>query len=174
VTQDRPWNDPAPRKGAPTVDEHKPTLKAVILDFSSVNNVDLTSVQNLIDVRNQLDRYAAPDMIEWHFASVNNRWTKRALAAAGFGMPAALNPNATVSGATKAIFSVAEIGGASTKVVVESQSTDVEVAKGAPTESEVERRVVPTHGVNLPFFHVDLVSAVQAALLQQHAKPVPV
>jgi sodium-independent sulfate anion transporter 11 len=108
---DRPWNDPGPRRGKDneTADD-RPTLKAIILDFSSVNNVDLTSVQNLIDVRNQLDKYAAPDTVDWHFCNINNRWTKRALAAAGFGY---YTPEPDASGAHrwKPVFSVAEIGG---------------------------------------------------------------
>jgi sodium-independent sulfate anion transporter 11 len=107
---DRPWNDPGPRRGKevdPT--DHRPTLKAIILDFSSVNNVDLTSVQNLIDVRNQLDRYTAPDTVDWHFCHINNRWTKRALAAGGFGYYTPEAEGATTS-RWKPIFSVAEIG----------------------------------------------------------------
>jgi solute carrier family 26 (sodium-independent sulfate anion transporter), member 11 len=49
---DRPWNNPGPRAGKPEPDRsHLPTLKAIILDFAAVNNVDVTSVQNLIDVR---------------------------------------------------------------------------------------------------------------------------
>ena len=49
---DRPWNNPGPRRGKSEPDRsHLPTLKAVILDMSSVNNVDVTSVQILIDVR---------------------------------------------------------------------------------------------------------------------------
>lgn len=87
-----------------------PTLKAIILDFSSVNNVDITSVQHLIDVRNQLDRYTAPDKVDWHLACINNRWTKRALASAGFGYPAPQG-EAPVFERWKPIFSVAEIGG---------------------------------------------------------------
>ena len=118
---DRPWNDPGPSRrklkaaaragldaGLVGVDQSLPTLKAIILDFSSVNNIDLTSVQQLIDVRNQLDRYAAPETVDWHFACINNRWTKRALVSAGFGYPA------IDSGGYRrwrGIFSVAEIGG---------------------------------------------------------------
>ncbi|KAG9382168.1 sulfate permease [Pyrenophora tritici-repentis] len=66
---DRPWNDPGPRRGKSASDtpDERPTLKAIILDFSSINNVDLTSIQNLIDVRNQLDKYVAPDTVDWHF-----------------------------------------------------------------------------------------------------------
>ncbi|KAI9813128.1 MAG: Sulfate permease 2 [Pycnora praestabilis] len=108
---DRPWNDPGPRRGK-EVAEHddRPTLKAIILDFSSVNNVDITSVQHLIDVRNQLDRYASPDKVDWHMACINNRWTKRSLAAAGFGYPTPDEPS-LVHERWKPIFSVAEIGG---------------------------------------------------------------
>ncbi|KNG46475.1 sulfate permease 2 [Stemphylium lycopersici] len=109
---DRPWNDPGPRrsKDVDTTDE-RPTLKAIILDFSSVNNVDLTSIQNLIDVRNQLDKYAAPDTVDWHFCNINNRWTKRSLAAAGFGYYTPEMPDSGITHRWKPIFSVAEIGG---------------------------------------------------------------
>jgi solute carrier family 26 (sodium-independent sulfate anion transporter), member 11 len=108
---DRPWNNPGPRRGrAVEVDDHLPTLKAIILDFSSVNNVDVTSIQNLIDVRNQLDRYASPEVVQWHFACINNRWTKRALANAGFGYPTLPTEDYH---RWKPIFSVAEIGGSS-------------------------------------------------------------
>lgn len=111
---DRPWNDPGPRRGQKEEDRsHEPTLRAVILDFASVNNVDVTSIQTLIDVRNQLDRYAAPDAVQWHFAHINNRWTKRALAAAGFGYPTPLPEAETGYRRWKPIFSVAEIGGSS-------------------------------------------------------------
>ncbi|KAL8796696.1 MAG: hypothetical protein Q9195_001086 [Heterodermia aff. obscurata] len=108
---DRPWNDPGPRRGH-TLDfsSNLPTLKAIILDFSSVNNVDITSVQHLIDVRNQLDRYAAPDKVDWHLACINNRWTKRALASAGFGYPTPDGDSSALA-RWKPIFSVAEIGG---------------------------------------------------------------
>ena len=73
-----------------------------------MNNVDITSVQHLIDVRNQLDRWAAPDVIEWHIASITNRWTRRALVHAGFGYP---TPNSPQYHRWKPVFSVAEIGG---------------------------------------------------------------
>jgi len=108
---DRPWNEPGPRRGRTKPDRsHLPTLKAIILDFSSVNNVDITSIQILIDIRNQLDRYAAPDAVQWHFACINNRWTKRALTSAGFGYPTMPSEGFQ---RWKAIFSVAEIGGSS-------------------------------------------------------------
>ncbi|RYP90621.1 hypothetical protein DL770_003288 [Monosporascus sp. CRB-9-2] len=115
---DRPWNDPGPKKGQ-AEDTSKPTLKAVILDFSSVNTVDVTSVQQLIDIRNQMDRYTAPDVVDWHIACINNRWTKRALVSAGFGYPAE-RPDG-LHQRWKSIFSVAEIGGASSAAAAAEQ-----------------------------------------------------
>lgn len=136
---DRPWNNPGPRRGRVDEDDnHLPTLRAIILDFSAVNNVDVTSVQNLIDVRNQLDRYASPDVVQWHFACINNRWTKRALANAGFGYPTF--PTEDYS-RWKPIFSVAEIGGSSSAAnaaeIQENRhrtvAADIEQARGKPT-----------------------------------------
>ena len=59
----------------------------MILDCSAINNIDITSVQGLVDLRNSLNRHAAPDVVEWHFTGLVNRWTRRALAVAGFGFP---------------------------------------------------------------------------------------
>lgn len=147
---DRPWNDPGPRRGKETQEhEDYPTLKAIILDFSSVNNVDLTSIQNLIDVRNQLDKYAAPDTVDWHFCNINNRWTKRALAAAGFGY---YTPEPDASGVHrwKPVFSVAEIGGSHSaaaaaeerenrhaqRALSQVRSIDIEAAHGESESSD--------------------------------------
>ncbi|KAI9171601.1 Sulfate permease [Paramyrothecium foliicola] len=110
---DRPWNNPGLRQTAKSPESfglHRlPTLKAIILDLSSVNNVDVTSVQRLIDVRNQLDAYSAPNAVDWHFACINNRWTKRALSAGGFGVP--YKPADGGTQQWTSIFSVADIGG---------------------------------------------------------------
>lgn len=144
---DRPWNDPGPRRGhLEQTKDHLPTLKAIILDFSSVNNVDITSVQHLIDVRNQLDRYAAPDKVDWHLACINNRWTKRGLASAGFGYPAP-SVDAPVYQRWKPIFSVAEMGGSHSAAAAaemrenqeelkRQQSVDMEKTGGSRTRTE--------------------------------------
>jgi sodium-independent sulfate anion transporter 11 len=173
------------------MDDNRPTLRAVILDLSSVNNVDVTSVQNLIDVRNQLDRYAAPDTVEWHLACINNRWTKRALASAGFGYP---NPPSAVHKSWKPIFSVAGIGGRNSaawdaerrneKMLQRQQTHDVEDPKidaiAATTDSAAKStektaaarspKVAVVHGLNRPFFHTDLTTALQSAVLSVERK----
>ncbi|KAF2259693.1 sulfate permease [Lojkania enalia] len=134
---DRPWNDPGPSRGKEI--EHsddRPTLKAIILDFSSVNNVDITSVQNLIDVRNQLDRYAAPDTVDWHFCHINNRWTKRALAAAGFGYYTPEEAGTSTVTRWKPIFSVAEIGGSNSAAAAAEASAKRKAMRAAAKSRE--------------------------------------
>ena len=105
---DRPWNDPGPinpafrkvfgrlaRKSASQikaqiqaenaiVDDPRPLLKAFVFDFSSVSNVDTTSIQTLVDVRRAVEQYA-DRTIEFHFANILSPWIRRALLAGGFG-----------------------------------------------------------------------------------------
>ncbi|GAP85966.1 putative sulfate permease [Rosellinia necatrix] len=133
---DRPWNDPGP-KSFEEQNNSLPTLKAIILDFSSVNNVDVTSTQMLIDVRNQLDRYVAPDIVDWHMACINNRWTKRALVSAGFGYPAVRADGA--HSRWRSIFSIAEIGGSeSAAATAEREANEKEVAVAQAEAADAE------------------------------------
>ncbi|KAI9745179.1 MAG: Sulfate permease 2 [Claussenomyces sp. TS43310] len=196
---DRPWNDPGPRRGE-TVDTtiDRPTLKAVILDFSSVNNVDITSVQQLIDVRNQLDRYTSPEVVDWHFSCINNRWTKRALVSAGFGCP---NQKGGIADRWKPLFSVAEIGGSDSAAraaetlehekgirrqptredhqqihriendigLKSAGSSGEDIKKGFQNVS-LHQRTAVVHGLNRPLFHIDLTSALQSAIANVEAR----
>jgi sodium-independent sulfate anion transporter 11 len=198
---DRPWNNPGPTRkerkaakaagiseGAAGVDTSLPTLKAIILDFSAVNNVDITSVQQLIDVRNQLDRYTSPDVVDWHLACISNRWTKRALVSAGFGYPTE-RPDG-LHRRWQSIFSVAEIGGSDSAAQAaddafnekelgrrasQAPPTDIEAVhsesssvaadpKAAVRRKTEQRRAVVVHGLNRPLFHIDLTSALQSAI----------
>ena len=164
----------------------RPLLRAVILDFASVNIVDITSVQNLIDVRTQLDRYVAPDTVEWHFASIGSRWTKRALTAAGFGFPS--DAEGDINSKKKAgwapVFSVASVE--ETVVVDErtgekkgfdeegrrplngsrsSEDDEDGVGRvGTPTSAGKRRVPVVVGGINRPFFHVDIDGALRSAI----------
>ncbi|KAI0409588.1 sulfate permease [Xylaria palmicola] len=196
---DRPWNDPGPKKSEQQ-NTDLPALKAIILDFSSVNNVDVTSTQMLIDVRNQLDRYATPDVVDWHIACINNRWTKRALVSAGFGYPAVREDGA--HSRWKSIFSIAEIGGSESAAAVaerEANEKEITITQSRAEDPEIGRaeRIQPSgasdtsssnsiskaknpehrsprkavvHGVNRPLFHVDLTSALQSAIANVEAR----
>ncbi|KAF2682275.1 sulfate permease-like protein [Lentithecium fluviatile CBS 122367] len=177
--QDRLWSE-APRKppGPGEQDIHTmPLLRAVILDFSNVNVIDLTSLQGLVDMRNTLDRYAAPSVVEWHFASVQNRWTRRALAFAGFGYPSTKNPDAlgnwcptyTVSTSFAGATAEDEHQGGLRRQRAQSQDEEKRGVMEHKLEAngmvvEEKSSSVPIYGVDRPFFHVDLVDAVDAAV----------
>lgn len=124
-----------------SADDHRPTLKAIILDFSSVDNVDITSVNTLIDVRNQLNRYASPNLVEWHFACINQRWTKRALISAGFGYPTPATYGDGHFQRWKPIYSVAEIGGSESAAEAEEISrnkSEIERSRSRPHHDDIE------------------------------------
>lgn len=68
--------------------------------------------------------------MDWHLACINNRWTKRALASAGFGFP---TPQAGTPSLErwKPVFSVADIGG---------QHSAAAVAEYTENEKELRRQ----------------------------------
>ncbi|KAL9935567.1 hypothetical protein V8E36_005915 [Tilletia maclaganii] len=78
---DAPWYGTQSPDGS--VDT-RPVLRALIFDFSSVSNVDTTSIQTLVDVRRSVERYTG-QLVEFHFASVLSPWIRRGLLAGGFG-----------------------------------------------------------------------------------------
>ncbi|KAJ2028785.1 hypothetical protein H4S03_007699 [Coemansia sp. S3946] len=174
----RPWNDPGPRhKDDTTIDTSLPVLRALILDFNGVSNVDITSIQNLVDVRKQLDRYA-DRAVSWHFAGVKSPWIRRALVAGGFG---------SSNTATRTVFSVATVGAlehkgdqplsetlsASNRV---QHAPDEEFISDSFTSTQDKPRVdnstsfdtlpLPILSADHPFFHIDLDEALKAAKLE--------
>jgi len=173
----------------------RPTLKAVILDFSAVNHLDVTAAQALVDLRNQFDRYTDPDTVEWHFAGVANRWTKRALVASGFGAErksrlrryeeeeedGSKEKGLGSGGKVKELgplVAVAEaegggdggdgrsgsLGGGKGK-----EGAEISPATSSATQQEEGqrgsgKRLVPVFGINRPFFHVDVITALKSAI----------
>ncbi|KAK8879747.1 Sulfate permease 2 [Apiospora arundinis] len=215
---DRPWNEPSPSttKANPTPEiaisqdttqsdsasssstplttskqqQILPTLRAIVLDCATVHHTDSGAVEGLVDLRAQLDRWAAPDAVEWHFANLRNRWTRRAFAAVGFGRP---NKRGDSTATLKPGFSLAARyeSEASPAIIVEPagrNTIDEEACSGSETEvasGDVEeviedkesssdatcdllsngqrRRLDPVTGTDRPYFHVDLAAAVEAA-----------
>ncbi|KAF4581163.1 sulfate permease [Ophiocordyceps camponoti-floridani] len=176
---DRPWNHPGPHQTSKSGEQPKavcqPTLQAVILDFSCVNNVDVTSIQCLVDARKQLDQHASPGVVDWHVACIGNRWTKRALAAAGFGVHRVGRP-------WKPVLNMAEIGqpqedgvSGKTQASVKDEEMGQELGcysaasavvdeKDTSIVSGQSRAEAAVYGRNRPLFHVDLTSALQSAV----------
>jgi sodium-independent sulfate anion transporter 11 len=145
----------------------------------------LTSIQNLIDIRSVLDRYAAPRAVQWHFACIQNRWIKRAIVTAKFGYPSLGDDGLPTK--WKSIFPVAD------SISYDKFVTDTQHANAGKTSSvlgDVEKIQIKAmsdddaiiveqrehasetqlsghsavHGVNRPYFHVDVDTAVKSAL----------
>ncbi|KAI0818831.1 sulfate permease [Irpex lacteus] len=172
---DRPWNDPGPRPGQDESAENnkKPELKAIVLDFSTVSQIDTTAVQALVDTRDEVERWANHP-VEFHFATVLSPWIRRALIAGGFGIGR--------KGRTPAeIAPVVDLGDVRN---VEDQDNDSDNATGEKIDLESNRQqpitelrrgssssnsdAAITYGQpisleNTPFFHFDVVAAVKAA-----------
>lgn len=168
---DRPWNDPGPRHIDVNAirEDPRPTLKAIILDFSAVRNIDVSSTQVLVDVRKQLDRHTAPEEVEWHFVSVNSAWTRRALTSAGFGR--------TVHNG-KAIFSVADVGasaGGFSSFVKKETDANTNINAKSPQDIEIgeasadkavtrDGKTIPVLSVDYPAFHLTVDEAINSVL----------
>ena len=168
-----------------------------MLDCSAMNNIDITTINGLVDLRFAMNRHAAPAVVDWHFAGLTNRWTRRALAVAGFGFPERADTQegwaplyTVVADEEKAIgipdrqHQISSSGG----VLEGLEDLETDVDDGADTSSirtkeacsvasgnksepgaskremAVSERRVPVYGVDRPFFHVDLIDAVGAAV----------
>lgn len=168
---DHLWCDPLPTKALLEQTSSKPILRAVVLDLSTVNFIDITSVNGLIDLRSALDRHAAPAIVEWHFAGVYNRWTRRALAFAGFGAPNIDSDG--ILGGWVPTYTVATplTSAAGDRQMLKTEGSN-HVGGGSPDGGDEEKSLSsmekgiyqPIFGVNRPFFHVDLHDAVDAAV----------
>jgi sodium-independent sulfate anion transporter 11 len=183
---DRLWCDALPSKKHIEEMSDLPILKALVLDFSTVNVIDITSLQGLIELRSTLDRHAAPALVEWHFAGVHNSWTRRALSFAGFGFPAsnsldelgnwcpAYTVATSLAGATEDDQRDLEIlrreihakdeEGRRTGSNSQHNSTSTPKLPEPPMASTETPVMTPMYGVDRPFFHIDLHDAVDAAV----------
>ncbi|KAK4100214.1 sulfate permease [Parathielavia hyrcaniae] len=182
---DRPWNNPGPRRGqtpdTASLLAARPTLRAVVLDLAAVAFLDVTAAQALVDLRNQFDRYANPVRVQWHFAGVADRWTKRALVASGFGVEreggggvvsepliVVAEAEAEAGGDTSALSDANK--GSAVGVGIKTKEDDVEATAASVASSSSSggngdgRRLVPLYGVNRPYFHADVESAVASVI----------
>ena len=167
-SQDRPWNDPAPRGNASDEPDTRPILRAIILDFASVNFVDATAVQALVDLRNQMARHAAPENVEWHLTNITDRWTKRALVANGFGFASreedqSLSLTLNLAGVTSEKAPLA-------KEDEESRGDAIRPVDSNSGGSNSAAAGATLYGANWPFFHPDLRTATESAVVSARAR----
>ncbi|KZP24720.1 sulfate permease [Athelia psychrophila] len=163
---DRPWNDPGPSRHGADVDQEvnnkKPTLHAVVLDFSTVSHIDTTSIQSLVDTRNQVERWADRP-VEFHFATVLSPWIRRALIAGGFGL--GVSADRTREVAAFSSYAVGETEEQDRELRdIESRGDNVSAAPNANAAASSAGKG-PLYAVETPFIHFDLARAVGAAEL---------
>ncbi|CAF3150050.1 unnamed protein product [Rotaria socialis] len=140
---EQPWNlktNRRRRQAGQEQDDRRPHLHALILDFTGVAHLDITALENLVDVRRQLDCYA-DKTINWHFVGLSNPWIKRTLISAGFGS----------SDQVHTVFSVANV--------------HIDLDRG---ENESDVVLVPILDINRPLFHTDLDEAYESAMSTLH------
>lgn len=70
----------------------QPIVKAIILDFSGVNNIDTTGIQALLDTQHAINIYANIQ-IPWYFAGISKPSIGQALISSGFGTQTATSKN---------------------------------------------------------------------------------
>ncbi|KAF5358352.1 hypothetical protein D9756_001890 [Leucocoprinus leucothites] len=162
---DRPWNESGPRRSSTldqVLNEKKPRLHAIVLDFSSVSHIDTTATQALIDARTEIERWTDYP-VEFHFATILSPWIRRALVAGGFGFGTS---SSTVPREVAAV--VPYRGGrspddASSNAPSDLETGDIKTLVRDGEQSAELRSWEPLMSQETPFFHLDLVSAVRAA-----------
>lgn len=85
LEEDQSWSASVVAPSQPTDLEGLalPQLQTVILDFSHVKSIDVTAIQKLVDLKKELDKYASPSLIDWHFTQTESRQVRNSLLAAG-------------------------------------------------------------------------------------------
>ncbi|CAL9738265.1 sulfate permease 2 [Monosporozyma servazzii] len=114
------------------VNDERPLLRIICLDFSQVSQIDATAVQSLVDLRKAINDYA-DRQVEFHFAGIISPWIKRSLNKFGFG-------DSSETYADESII---------------SGHTSYHLAR-VPNNSEAGYETRAATGTNLPFFHIDV------------------
>jgi sodium-independent sulfate anion transporter 11 len=163
---DRPWNDPGPGRGGAAndqaINEQKPILHAIVLDFSTVSHIDITATQALIDTRTEVEKWA-DHPVEFHFATVLSPWMRRALIAGGFGTGISSAKTRDIAAIVPYRDGAAELPRFD-KEDIESGDRDLKKRRsGSESPSPIQEGYAPLISTDTPFFHVDLAGAVKAA-----------
>ncbi|GAB5586175.1 Sulfate permease 2 [Umbelopsis nana] len=170
---DRAWNDNS--KLNSDVD-NTTVLRALVFDFSGVNNLDSTGVQMLLDVQLAVNRYADRD-VEWHFAGITNPSIRSALLAGGFGVKSSgdrgevlpvvpTNKDGPTGKGKQAISHHTsdddiESGGSSRSDISDQKLQTVQTVEYCPDQKEFPDLLVPRDVY--PLFHWNVEEAVVAA-----------
>ncbi|KAG0172115.1 hypothetical protein DFQ28_011496 [Apophysomyces sp. BC1034] len=159
---DRAWNDDAD----PVKDAEKallPQLHALILDFASVNQLDSSGLQAIVDAQNTLNRYTGRH-VEFHFVNLASPAIRRSLIVAGFGT----QPRAGQEDNSKEVLPIVPVSkdGPQRHSQYHKSMADVENAESSTSSSmdESVSRSIPLPKDRYVFFHWSCDEAVKAAM----------
>ena len=173
---DRPWNEGYVPRSMDKVwymnkNDTRPLLRSIVYDFAGVSNIDCTGVQALVDIRQQLDRYADFE-VEYHFAHIQSPWIKRALVAGGFGsgnpkmriLEVVTVPSVITPDGSNFIVNQSDHQEKSPEGIVTNENL-VRTLSGWPFETKDagDLCLLPIIETNCPFFHLSLDHAVRSA-----------
>ncbi|KAG0738826.1 hypothetical protein G6F29_009752 [Rhizopus arrhizus] len=154
---ERAWNDDAD----PTRDAARaqlPRLHALILDFSTVNRLDSSGLQAIVDAQNALNRYAGHH-VEFHFANIIHPAIRTCLIAAGM----ADQPRSGLSDPTAAR-EILPIVPASMDGPVQTVESQEHKSNTSSRSFDVEKVSIHLPRDRYPFFHWSADEAVKTAL----------
>jgi sodium-independent sulfate anion transporter 11 len=99
--------------------------------------------------------------VEWHFASINSRWTKRALTTAGFGYID--RERFAARQHWNPVYSYAPLDDAAGPRPHDPEAQNEIQAVNGHKNFPIGK-VTTVHGQNRPFFHIDVAAAVESAI----------
>ncbi|KAI8384843.1 sulfate transporter family-domain-containing protein [Radiomyces spectabilis] len=148
---EKPWNHVTKSDNGKELakDTELPILEAVVLDFSAVGRLDSTGLQELVTVRNVLDRYAG-HTVEWHFTNLQSKQVRCKLVQFGFGSLQVTTPSG--------------FGAMSSTSSSLSSDQDPAVPHGHPHHKnhDVDDRSIQLPRDRYPCFHWDIDTAVNS------------
>ena len=189
--QERSWNDT--NDDVVAEGHEKPRLHALIIDFSSVNRLDSSGLQALVDAQNTMNRYSGHH-VEFHFVTVLNPAIRQTLIVAGFGTQPTMQ---YLSGPTEVLPVVpqprdavqqntvhkesrvdseqpADSGSSSCGSIDESKTEQknsvVLVEDVAKEPGRTSNKSIPLPRDRYPFFHWSADEAVKSAVLSMIAR----
>lgn len=124
------------------------------------SQVDTTSVQALVDARNEIERWA-DHPVDFHFASILSPWIRRSLVAGGFGYDHRLRPVSRHHDV--AAVPPAYDAGPSSPDIEARETKEAPLPDPDPSYGTIDHGEASAVQVDTPFFHLDLAEAVAAA-----------
>jgi sodium-independent sulfate anion transporter 11 len=145
--------------------------------MSSVNQLDVTAINGLVDLRAALNQHTAPETCEIYFANMHCRQARKALRLSGFAGPVQSdNPREWSPAYTVALRrKTSEASRVSSELQVRIADEEQGSGPRQPAQevaadqrrSELAGTSVALTSVDSPFIHLDLYDAVRAAVRRQ-------